>query len=452
MGFCKDFLWGAATSAYQIEGACREEGKADSIWDVFCRVPGKIDGRQTGNVACDHYHRFREDVALMKKLGIRAYRFSISWPRILPEGTGFVNEAGLRFYEKLVDELLKNGIRPFATLFHWDFPAALQRQGGWLNPDSPLWFEEYARVVAKRFRGKIRDYFTMNEPQCFIGLGYGRGEHAPGLTLPRNNLAIAVHHVLLAHGRAVRALRQFGGDGLQIGMAQCGKIWMPAEETPRDIEAARAATFSVPESVHDALFSVPLWSDPVMKGTYPPEYLRRFEGCLPKITEEDMRLIHQPVDFYAQNLYYALPVEACGSGWKTRPFPDGCVRTSIGWPVTPDAPYWAARFLYEAYGKPIVFSENGMSAHDTVSPDGKVHDPDRIDYLRRYLLSLRRAARGGVPLTAYFLWSLMDNFEWTYAYRERFGLIYVDYATQKRIPKDSAYWYRSVILNNGENL
>lgn len=452
MGFRKDFVWGAATASYQLEGARREDGKTDSVWDEFCRFPGATFEGQNGDVACDHYHRFKEDVALMKQLGIRAYRFSISWPRVLPQGTGAVNEAGIRFYEALIDELIQNEITPYVTLFHWDFPAVLQRQGGWLNPESPHWFAHYAEVIAKRFCGKIKYYFTINEPQCFIGLGYGNGEHAPGLVLSQKDQFLAVHHVLLAHGRAVKALRQFGGKDLKIGLAQCGRIWTPATDTPEDIRAAQQATLHVPNNSHEALFSVALWSNPIIRGEYPKEYLENFSEDIPEIRPGDMELIHQPIDFYAQNIYHALPVKACGTGWQEVKLPQGHTKTAMGWPVTPDCMYWCARFLGEAYHLPIIISENGMSAHDTISLDGKVHDPNRIDYLNRYLLSLRKAADEGVDICAYFVWSLMDNFEWAFAYHDRFGLVYVDYQTQRRIPKDSACWYREVIRNNGENL
>lgn len=454
MGFQQNFTWGAATASYQIEGAFREDGKGLSIWDEYCRVPGATFEGHSGEVSCDHYHRFREDVALMKRFGIKAYRFSISWPRILPQGTGEVNEAGLRFYEELVDELLKNDIVPYATLFHWDYPAALQKRGGWLNPESPVWFEKYAGIVAKRFAGKISHYFTLNEPQCFIGKGFGGGEgrHAPGLKLSAQDLLLSLHHALLAHGRAVAALRRFGGDNLKIGLAQCGRVLIPHTGSAADIEAARRATFSVPDDVVDALFSVALWSDPIFKGEYPQEYFEKFQGLLPEIGKEDMTIISRPVDFYAQNIYKSEQVKAEGDGWKEVPYPAGTAKSAIGWQVTPECTYWAAKFLSENYRKPIIISENGMSAHDAVSLDGRVHDPNRTDYMHRYLLSLRKAADEGVDVAAYFAWSLLDNFEWACGYNDRFGLIYVNYQTQERIPKDSAYWYKEVVESNGENL
>ena len=451
MGFSKDFVWGAATASYQIEGASREDGKTDSVWDEFCRVPGAVFEGQTGNAACDHYHRFREDIALMKQLGIRAYRFSFSWTRILPQGTGEVNEAGMRFYEALVDELLRNQITPYATLFHWDYPAVLQKKGGWLNPQSPLWFERYAQIIAERFQGKIHHYFTINEPQCFIGLGYCQGIHAPGLKLSAADNFLAVHNVLLAHGRAVRALRKYGGD-VRVGLAQNGRIFVPQSDSPQDAEAARRATFAVPDDFLDALFSVSLWSDPILKGEYSKECRGKFAGIMPKTGRKEMDTISQPIDFYAQNIYHSTRVRALKDGWEPVPFPAGMTKTAMGWPVTPECMYWCAKFLYENYHRQMIISENGMSAHDTVSLDGKVHDPNRIDYLHRYLLSLKRSTDEGIDIAGYFTWSLLDNFEWNSGYNERFGIIYVDYPTQRRIPKDSAYWYQQVMEHNGENL
>jgi beta-glucosidase len=452
MSFQKDFIWGAATASYQIEGAYGEDGKGESIWDEFSRVPGATFEGHTGETACDHYHRFKEDIALLNMLGIKAYRFSFSWPRILPQGTGEVNEAGIRFYEDMLEELAKNGITPYATLFHWDYPSALQKKGGWLNPESPVWFERYAEVIAKRFRGKIKNYFTINEPQCFIGLGHGNGVHAPGLKLSAKDNFLAVHNVLLAHGRAVAALRKYGGSDLQIGLAQCGRIRFPLTDSAEDIEAAKKATFAVPNTCFDAIFSVALWSDPIFKGEYPKEYLEKFKELLPEIGADDMKIISQPIDFYAQNIYNGQFVQADASGWKDVNFPVGMTKTAIGWPVTPDCMYWCARFIYDNYGKPIIISENGMSAHDAVSLDGKVHDPNRVDFMNRYLLSLRKAAAEGVPLKGYFAWTFLDNFEWACGYNDRFGLIYVDYQTQRRIPKDSAYWYKDIIASNGEIL
>lgn len=452
MPFRKDFIWGAATAAYQIEGAAREDGKGDSIWDEFCRIPGAIFEDHTGEIACDHYHHYKEDVALMKQIGLKAYRFSISWPRILPQGTGELNEAGVRFYQNLVDELLQNQIEPFITLFHWDFPAALQKRGGWLNPDSPRWFEYYAEQVAKIFSGKVKYYFTMNEPHCVISMGHGSGVHAPGLKLSDSDNFLAAHNMLLAHGLAVKALRKYGGSDLQIGIALNGRIRTPQTESAEDIDAAWHATFDIPDTCYDTTFSVSFWSDPIFKGKYPDMCYEKFSKVMPKVGQDDMEIISQPLDFYAFNVYNSTCVRKDGDGWKFANFPAGTAKNACGWPVTPECMYWYSKFIYEEYKKPILVSENGMSAHDTVSLDGKVHDPNRIDFLNRYLLSLRKAAEERIDILGYFQWSLMDNFEWALGYNERFGLIYIDYQTQKRILKDSAYWYKEVIQQNGANL
>ncbi len=449
MAFPKDFIWGVATAAYQVEGAWQEDGKGRSVWDDFCREPGKILDGHTGEIACDHYHRFREDIKLMKQLGIHAYRFSISWPRILPEGTGKVNEAGIHFYEELVDELLKNGITPYVTLFHWDYPSTLQRLGGWLNPESPDWFAEYTKVVAQRLGGKVKHFFTLNEPQCFIGLGYGNGEHAPGLVCSRKDCLLMAHHVLLAHGKAVRVLRQEVPD-VKVGYAPTGTSYYPATNQAEDIEAARKAIFDIPERW---TFSISLWSDPVLLGHYPEDAAKAFGEDMPEIAPGDMELISQPLDFYGQNIYNSRPVRADGKGgWEEVPLPIGYPHAATNWPITPKSLYWVPKFLYERYQMPIIITENGMSCHDAVSLDGKVHDPNRIDFNHRYLRELRRCAEDGVDVRGYFHWSLMDNFEWANGYNERFGLIYVDYTTQKRTPKDSFYDYQTIIAQNGENL
>lgn len=452
MGFREDFVWGAATSAYQIEGAVREDGKGLNIWDVFTAEPGRIYGGHTGETACDHYHRFREDVRLMKELGIRAYRFSVNWARVLPEGTGRVCEEGVRFYDELIDALLENGIEPYLTLYHWELPYELYKRGGWLNPESPEWFGEYARLIAERFGDRVKYFFTMNEPQCFIGLGFLKGEHAPGLKAPLRDTFEMAHNVLKAHGRAVQMLRRYGKNNPVIGYAPTGSMCSPATERPEDIEAARQVMFAVPEDSGSWTWNISWWSDPVLLGHYPEDGLRLYEPWLPKITEEDLRLISEPVDIYGQNIYNGRCIRMGKDG---RPEDvkreDGAPRTAIGWPVTPECLYWGPKFLYERYKKPIYITENGMSCHDRVALDGKVHDPDRADFLARYLRELKRAS-GEADIRGYFLWSLLDNFEWSSGYSERFGMVYVDYRTQERIPKDSARWYRNVIRENGKNL
>ena len=452
MGFRKDFLWGAATAAYQIEGAAFEDGKGLSIWDTFSNTPGKVFQNHTGNVATDHYHRFREDVALMAELGIRNYRFSLSWPRILPNGTGEVNPKGIAFYNELIDELLAHGIRPFVTLFHWDYPQALENRGAWLNPDSPKWFREYAEVAASAFGDRVKDFIPFNEPQCFLGLGYQIGGMAPGVTRVNAELVPMVHNALKAHGEAIQALRELVPD-CRVGYAPCGGPAIPQTESPEDIEAARKAYFSVPKD--GWTFSVPLWSDPVLLGAYPKEFLDMLGSYLPTGWEDYLQnTIRQKLDFYGQNIYTGDVYRAADNeqGWEKLPLPAGFPKTACDWAIMPEALYWGPRFLYERYKTPIIITENGLSCHDTVSLDGRVHDPNREDYLHRYLLAYRRAAEDGVDLLGYFQWSFLDNYEWMRGYNERFGMVYVDYATGKRTVKDSAYWYRKVMETNGENL
>lgn len=453
MGFAKDFLWGTATSSYQIEGGAFEDGKGSSIWDDFSREPGRVLNGDTGDVACDHYHRFREDVALMAKLGIKNYRFSISWPRILPEGTGAVNEAGVQFYSDLVDCLLEHGIRPFCTLYHWDLPSALHRHGGWLNDAMPEWFANYTRVVAERLGDRVKDFFTINEPQCILGLGYGSGVHAPGVRYPIGAQVRMGHNLLKSHGRAVQVLRECVKD-VRVGYAPCANPMIPATDSPADIEAAKKAYYSVNADRAAFHWCLTWYSDPVVLGTYPEDGLLVYGKYLPDNWEADMELICQPLDYYAQNIYQGEIVRAAenAQGWEKVAFPQGSPKTALNWHITPDALYWGPKFITERYHLPLIITENGMSCHDAVMLDGKVHDPNRIDFVHRYLKSLKRAAEDGVPVIGYFYWSFLDNYEWNSGYNERFGLTYVDYQTQERIPKDSAYWYQHVMETNGEKL
>ncbi|MGN0415801.1 MAG: GH1 family beta-glucosidase [Agathobacter sp.] len=452
MGFREDFTWGVATSACQIEGAAKEGGKGPSIWDEFCRQPGKIVNGEDSFTACDHYHRFREDVALMKQMGVKAYRFSIDWSRVMPEGTGAVNEEGIRFYDNLINELLEAGIEPFITLYHWDLPLALERRGGWMNPQIVEWFGDYAALISRRFSDRVIHYFTINEPQCFVGLGYLHGNHAPGLQRSLSDTLLMAHNVLKAHGRAVQRLREAAGRTIQVGYAPtCGGVY-PETEKPEDIEAARQTYFRIPGD-DNWTWNVPWWSDPVLLGHYPEEGLARFEAYMPAVTDADMKLISEPIDFYGQNLYNGWCVRA-GEDGKPQDVDryQGFPRTACGWPVTPEVLRWAPHFLYERYKKPIYITENGISCTDMIALDGQVHDPQRIDFTARYLKQLKKAAEDGADVRGYFYWSFMDNFEWSEGYSQRFGLVYVDYRDQKRIPKDSAEWYRKVIETNGDNL
>jgi beta-glucosidase len=451
VSFPKDFMWGVATSAFQIEGAVAEGGRKPSIWDSFTRRPGAIYENHHADVACDHYHLYRQDVALMKRLGIQAYRFSVSWSRILPDGVGAVNPEGLRFYSDLLDELIAAGITPVLTLYHWDLPEALSARGGWLNPESPLWFEELARVVALNLGSRVDHYITFNEPNCFLGVAHLAGVHAPGIRLPMKDILQMSHHVLLAHGRAVKVLRERVAGPCRIGFAPTGPMHYPKTESPADIEAARAATFSIGKSIAFNAINVRMWYDPIFLGAYPPEAAAAYGSDMPTVAPGDMELISQPLDYVGQNIYNGHAVEACANaeGFAFVPRSFSQPRVLNNWPVTPESLYWGPRFLFERYRKPIMVTENGVPTHDLVSLDGEVHDGVRIDCLTRYLAEYKRAAADGVEVMGYFLWTLMDNFEWALGYPMRFGLVFVDYDTQRRICKDSAAWYRRVIETHG---
>jgi beta-glucosidase len=450
MGFAKNFVWGVATSAYQIEGASAQDGGGESVWDMFCRKPNAVWSGHTGAVACDHYHRYRDDVALMRALGVQAYRFSLSWPRILPEGTGKVNAAGLDFYDRLVDALLAAGITPWTTLFHWDYPSALFNRGGWLNRESADWFAEYTRVVVERLSDRVTNWMTINEPQCFLGIGHRDGTHAPGLRYNWRELLLAVHHGLLAHGKAVQVLRAHAHKTPRVGVAPVGVIKTPASDSPADIEAARTLMFSMPTT---SLWNNAWWIDPMLFGRYPEDGLAVYGADAPRASAEDFATIQQPLDFFGANIYNGETVRAGANGEpEIVPEPTGHPLTMFHWSTNPATLYWGPRFYWERYGLPIVITENGMANTDWPALDGKIHDPQRIDFLNRYLLHLERAADDGVPIEGYFQWSFMDNFEWADGYKMRFGLIYVDYETQQRIPKDSAYWYREVMRTNGAAL
>lgn len=454
MSFRKDFVWGAATASYQVEGAAYEDGKGLNIWDVFCKEDGHVYEHHTGDVACDQYHRYKEDVAIMKEMGLKAYRFSVNWARILPEGTGKVNEKGLAYYDNLVNCLIENGIEPYMTLYHWDLPYALHQRGGWLNPQSPEWFYEYAKLMAAHFSDRVSHFFTFNEPQCTVGLGYVTGEHAPGLKVGPYDYFSIWHNVLKAHGRGVQAIREAAVRPVEVGMAPCGALYYPATDSKEDIEAARKANFSLPEAdIRAVSWDVAFCADPVFLGKYPEDIMKSFGQYFPKNAEKDLELISQPLDFYGQNMYNAVPVRADENGNPVRVdrYP-GFPKTAIQWPVTPEVLYWAPKFLYERYQKPFYVTENGMSSHDWVSLDGKVHDASRVDFMHRYLRELKKAAADGTDIRGYFAWSLLDNFEWAYGYSERFGMVYVDYETQKRTVKDSGFFYKDVIASNGEIL
>jgi beta-glucosidase len=454
--FPRDFLWGAATSAYQIEGATREDGRGVSVWDTFCKKPGAIWKGQTGDPAADHYHRYSQDVALMKQIGLRAYRFSVAWPRILPEGAGAVNEKGLDFYKRLVDALLAAGIAPFLTLYHWDTPQALQDRGGWMNRDSADWFADYAAVLARAFSDRVTYWLTINEPRSLISGGYLSGVHAPGERRPLGELMRIGHHLNLAHGKAVQAIRASTQRKLQVSFAPDFSCAVPVTDSAADVAAAREGTFAVSRNsfTESGWWGCnSWWLDPFFAGKYPEEGLSALGSDRPEIRDGDMEIIGQPLDFLGINVYGGRLVRAGADGQQEPvPFSTGWPMSAFNWELTPDSLYWGPKWLHERYGKPIYVLENGLTLRDWISLDGAVHDPQRIDFIARHLLALRRAIREGTPVKGYLHWSLLDNFEWHAGYRERFGMIFVDYPTQRRIPKDSAKWYAKLIASNGATL
>lgn len=448
--FPEKFTWGAAAASYQIEGAARQDGRGLSVWDAFCEKPGAIIGGHTGEVSCDHYNRYESDVALMSQIGLQAYRLSVSWTRIFPNGRGRPSAAGLSFYDRLVDSLLAAEIQPWVTLFHWDFPYELYLQGGWLNRESATWFADYVGEVVDLLSDRVSHWITLNEPQCFIGLGHLEGVHAPGLKLSRAEALLAGHHALLAHGRAVQVIRERAKSKPIIAWAPVGVVAVPASDDVADIEAARRMTL---DEGWNGLWSNTWWADPPLLGHYPEAALRILGKDAPKVRPGDMELIKQPIDLYGCNTYSG---EICAANAEGLPVKveakRGWPETHYHWKVLPETLYWGPKFLHERYKLPIVITENGLSSADWVAVDGGVHDPGRIDYITRYLRELHRAIQDGVPVEGYFVWSLMDNFEWNEGYRHRFGLIHVDYETQKRTLKDSATWYSEVISTRGRIL
>ena len=451
MSFPKPFTWGVASASFQVEGGAKEDGRGPSIWDTFCSTPGKVFDGHTGDVACDSYHRVDEDAALIGNLGANGYRFSISWPRLIPDGTGDLNEAGFDYYDRLIDALLARGIEPWVTLYHWDLPQTLQDEGGWLNPKSPEWFERYTKVVMDRFSDRVTNWFTLNEPAIFLGLGHNEGTHAPGLKLSRKEVLLATHHALLAHGRSVQCIRAHAKKKPVIGFAPVGNLNTPLTDSPEDIEAARKATFDVPDE--GWTFNYSWYCDPVMLGHYPEQGIEFFGKDVPDFTDADLETMHQPLDMFGVNIYTAGIVKA-GADGKPEAMPNkrGFPTTMFRWTINPSSLYWGPKFLSERYKLPVVITENGLASMDWVHADGKVHDAGRIDYLTRYLNNLRKACNDGVDVRGYFQWSIMDNFEWAEGYALRFGLVYLDYEKLERIPKDSYHWYAKVIESNGETI
>ncbi|MDX2008021.1 MAG: GH1 family beta-glucosidase [Meiothermus sp.] len=448
--FPPNFFWGAATSSHQIEGSPALEGLGESVWEMFCRRSGKVQDGSNALIACDHVNRYPEDVALMKQIGLQAYRFSVAWPRVLPGGTGQVSSKGLGFYDRLVDELLGAGIAPWVTLYHWDLPVELYYRGGWLNRDSADWFADYTCAVVDRLSDRVQNWFTLNEPQVFIWLAMREGVHAPGDKLGWNEVIRAGHHAMLAHGKAVQTIRAYAKKPPKVGYAPVGITYRPATDSAADLEATKRAFFGMG---HRTLWCNAWWMDPVFNGHYPEDGLKIFHPFAPPIQNGDLETIHQPLDFFGANIYHAQTIRSGPDGRpEVVPSPQGTARTLMGWDVVPEALYYGPKLFYDRYKLPVVVTENGMSNTDTLSADGRVHDDARIEFTRAYLEQYARAAQDGADLAGYFHWSLMDNFEWDRGYTQRFGLIHVDYQTQKRTLKESAHWYGRLIATHGRSL
>src|SRR5215510_1450706 len=450
--FPKGFYWGVGTSSYQIEGAWKEDGKGLSIWDTYTHTPGNIKNNDTGDVANDHYHRYKEDVALMKDIGATAYRFSIAWPRIFPQGTGTPNDKGVDFYKRLTDELRAKGIEPFATLYHWDLPQTLQDKGGWQNRDTAKAFADYAGYTAGKLGHRVRHFFTINEFRSFVEGGYqgfdtqiggGKTLHlggAPGLKLSNGELNQVRHHAVLGHGLAVQAIRSRGKSDAKVGFAENMKIAVPVLNTPEHVKAAETATREI-----NADFTTVM-----LEGKYTDTYLKSAGKDAPKFTDDDLKIISSPLDFVGLNVYkpnsYVEP-SSDALGYHTIPINASHPKMLSEWHVLdPECIYWAPHHVQSLWkAKSIFITENGCAASDVVSDDGRVYDSDRVMFLRAFLTQLQRAIADGVPVSGYFQWSSQDNFEWIYGYGNRFGLIYVDFKTQKRTPKLSAEWFREAV-------
>ncbi|SDY07366.1 broad-specificity cellobiase [Micromonospora pattaloongensis] len=453
--FPEGFVWGAATAAYQIEGAAHDDGRGPSIWDTFCRTPGKVHAGHTGDVACDHYHRYPDDVALMAELGLHAYRFSVAWPRIQPDGSGPVNPRGLDFYDRLVDELRGRDIDPIITLYHWDLPQTLEDRGGWTNRETAERFADYAAAVYGRLGDRVTTWTTLNEPWCSAYLGYGNGVHAPGRQDPAATFA-AVHHLLLAHGLGAAALRAAGAT--TVGITLNPAAVFPADpESPTDAQAVRLV-----DGLHNRIFF-----DPLLRGQYPAdvlEHVARFTD-LGYLRAGDEKLIGAPIDLLGVNYYaptYVAARPGAAGGGGAYPGTEGIEflppvgpLTDMGWMIEPGGLTALLERISNDYpGVPMIVTENGAAFddkfhRDAPGTDGRVHDADRVSYLDGHLRAAHEAIARGVDLRGYLVWSLLDNFEWAEGYRKRFGIIYVDYLTQRRVPKDSARWYQEVIHRNG---
>ena len=440
--FPPGFKWGCATASYQIEGAVNEDGRGRTLWDDFSHTPGKIIDGSNGDVACDSYHRYKEDAQLLKNMGVSTYRLSLAWSRIFPEGRGQPNSKGVDYYNRVIDNLLAQGITPYVTMFHWDLPSALP--GEWQNRDTAYAFGDYAGFMAGKLSDRVNSFFTVNELRCFTDIGHQEGRHAPGLKLGQAEVNQVRHHGVLAHGLGLQAIRAHARAGTQVGLADNTNIYMPAIETPEHIRAAQTATRE-----ENAMFLTA-----IMEGRYTDRYLRTQGAAAPKVRDGDMKIIGAPVDFVGINCYSGSHVKASGEsevGYVVMANLAHTPRMISPWLyVKPESLYWGVRNTVDLWKpKAIYITENGCSADDPVLAGGHVDDADRIGYLRNYIGQLQRATAEGMPVKGYFLWSLMDNFEWADGYTNPFGVHHVDYATQTRTPKLSALWYRELIRQNG---
>jgi beta-glucosidase len=437
--FPQDFLWGAATASYQVEGAAHEDGRGESVWDRFCATPGKVRNGDSGDRACDFYHRYREDVALMRELGLNAFRFSIAWPRVLPMGRGPVNEAGLDFYDRLVDELLAHDIEPFATLFHWDTPQALEDLGGWPVRGTAEAFVEYTEAVVRRLGDRVRHWITHNEPWVHAWIGHAWGQHAPGRTSEADAVA-AAHHLLLSHGWAVDVIRAAAPDaqvGITLDLAQA----YPASDTPED----EAAAWQV-DGEGNRWFL-----DPIYRGAYPPDLLERNELAADVVEDGDLETISAPIDFLGVNNYFRFLVSAGADGPRLERDRES-LYTDMDWEVYPDGLHQLLVRVNRDYAPQAIYiTENGAAFGDVLGHDGRVHDPERTAYLQSHIAAVSQAIKEGAPVRGYFVWSLLDNFEWAFGYSKRFGIVYVDYPTLERVPKDSFYWYQDFIASRSRS-
>ncbi len=442
LSFPRNFVWGVATAATQIEGAASADGKGPSVWDTFGRRPGRILNGDTPERACDHYRRYPQDIALMRSLGVKHYRLSLAWPRIYPAGDGSLNPRGLDHYSRLIDALLEAGITPWVTLFHWDLPQALEDRGGWRSRVTVDAFATYADTVVRHLGDRVKHWITLNEIRCFTVLAYAPGgDKAPGGEEPPAVINQMYHHALVCHGHAVRAVREHGRRGARVGLTDNSEICVPVTETAADITAARR--WFAQRNVH--------LLDPIYRGAYAPAYLRACGADRPRVSRGDFDLIGLPTDFLGLNVYNAKFVRAGSRGApETLPMPSHYPRTDSPWhDLTPQALYWGPRFVHELYGpKALYITENGCGYDDEPVVKGEVFDLHRREFLRSYLRELHRAVGDGVPVRGYFLWSLMDNFEWQDGYTRRFGIVHVDYRSQKRTPKLSARWYARVMHEN----